>query len=64
MSDIFNSLDNSGDRLIEFEEFKGVMNQLKENGWVKERSQDEKLKNIFLSSFDIVLPKVQGVLKT
>ena len=52
VSGIFNSLDNSGDRLIEFDEFTGVMNKLKENGWVREQHSaedvnEDEIKKIF-----------------
>ena len=58
ISDIFSSLDNTGDCLIEFEEFKvspsvimsfstvfdeGVMESMRERGWSKDTKEAEQI---------------------
>merc|ERR1711936_947886 len=38
---IFEGIDTSGDKVVDFDEFKGVMGQLTEKGWNKLSSQEE-----------------------
>merc|ERR1712062_911653 len=38
---IFEGIDTSGDKVVDFDEFKGVMSQLSEKGWNKLSNQEE-----------------------